>query len=308
MTDLFNVTRSPVREDPICDWLDVTCQPENSFMGGLLDWLAVKGVSCITFRDGTNAYKIGNGLLQISTTGRFHRASASGGFIDDLRKQGLWRDYVNLLGVVPHKVTRVDVAVDMYIDAPVVLTALETTYPVGEFKFGRKALRTKTILERRMIDNALSGTWYAGHMSKARVSGRVYDKQLELAERHGMLSPPLTRFELTFRKDFGASLWDVLNPRDLFYSYAGGLMATEHIKFDDWASRGTMPWVSLPVDSLVTVERAKRMLSHSAEIKRYAELFARTFGAEGEAIMGKCLLEVLHDAVLEVTDKPTASE
>jgi len=189
-----------------------------------------------------------------------------------------------------------------------VLNAIESAYPDGEFHFGRKALRTKTILERRVSDNVLSGTWYAGHRSKARVCGRVYDKQLELMERHGMLSPPLTRFELTFRKDFGASLWDVLSPNNIFYSHAGGLMKTDHIKHADWASNGTVPWISSPVDTDITVEKAKRMLSHSVEMKRYAALFARNFGVEGEAIMGKCLLEALHNAILETTDQPSAGE
>lgn len=307
MSELSRLTSDPERGDPMCDWLDVTCKPENSFIGDLEDWLALKGIDCVTFKDGSTAYMIGRGLLKLNATGRFHRASASGGFIDELRVLGLWRDYVNVLGVVPHTVTRLDIAVDIYIDAPLILDALESTYSDGEFHFGRKGVRTKTILEKRERDNVASGTWYAGHRSNARVSGRVYDKQLELASKHGMLSPPLTRFELTFRKDFGASLWDVLSPTDLFYSHAGGLMKTDHIKYAKWESRGTDPWISSPVDTDLTVERARVMLRHSAEIKRYASLFARHFGSAGEDIMGKCLLEALHDATLEASEQAHGS-
>lgn len=299
INDLHSLTHTPVRNDPMCDWLDVTCSPDNSFMGELENWLGLSGARCVVFKDGSTAYAIDKGILKVSTTGSFHRASASGGFIDGLRGLGLWRDYVNILGTVEHKVTRLDVAVDMFIDAPLVLSGLESIYSDGSFNFGRKALRTKTIFEKRQGDNVTSGTWYAGHRSKARVCGRVYDKQLELMENHGILSPPLTRFELTFRKDFGASLWDVLSPTNIFYSHAEGLMKTDHIKFDDWASNGTMPWESAPVDTDLTIEKATRMLAHSPEIRRYALLFARNFGAEGEAIMGKCLLEALHNAVLE---------
>lgn len=308
MNELVSLTADALRGDPICDWLDVTCSPDDSFCGDLEDWLGLHGAKCGAFKDGSSAYAFDKGLLKLSTTGRFHRASASGGFIDSLRGLGLWRDYVNILGCVKHKVTRLDVAVDVSIDAPLILVGLERAYPDGEFHFGRKALRTKTILEKRPADNVPSGTWYAGHRSSARVCARVYDKQLELASKHGMLSPPLTRFELTFRKDYGVSLWDVLSPTNIFYSHAGGLMKTDHVEFDDWASNGTMPWVSVPVDTDLTVERAKQMLSHSVELKRYAALFARNFGAQGESIMGKCLLEALHNAVLEAPKQAHGSE
>lgn len=308
MNDLLLATSDSVRSEPICDWLDVTCSPESSFMGALTNWLGLHSIDCVAFKDGSTAYMIDRGVLKLSGTGRFHRASASGGFVDGLREKGLWRDYVNLLGSVDHKVTRLDVAVDVHVDMPIVLSALESCYPNGEFNFGRKSLRTKTILEKRVADNVLSGTWYAGHRSKARLCGRVYDKQLELLERHGILSTPLTRFELTFRKDFGASLWDVLSPTDIFYSHAGGLMKTDHIKYNDWAERGLMPWCSAPVDTDFTVERAKRALSHSVELRRYAELFARNFGSQGEAIMAKCLVEALHNAILETDTTPAAGD
>jgi len=308
MNDLYKATVYAVKSTPICDYLDVTCSPDDSFMDALTNWLGVHSIDCTVFRDGSTNYVLGVGMLKLQTMGSFHRASASGGFVDGLRGLGLWRDYVNILGTVGHKVTRLDVAVDVDIDAPIVLSALESAYPIGEFKFGRKTLRTKTILERRLSDNALSGTWYAGHGSKARVSGKVYDKQLELFTRRGILSPPLTRFELTFRKDFGVSLWDVLSPTDIFYSHAGGLMQTDNIKYNDWAKRGLVPWVSAPVDTDFTVERARRALAHSVELKRYAELFARNFGAEGESIMAKCLTDALHNAIAENATVPTAGD
>ena len=303
---LYAVTRSSRRSDAICDWLDVTCSPKDSFVHSLASWLGLHCIDCGSFKDGSSTYFLGRGVLKVSSSGRFHRASASGVFIAELRDRSLWRDYVNLLGSVAHKVTRLDVAVDVDVDAPLVLSALCSVYPDGSFSFGRKSMRTKTFFERRETDNALTGTWYAGHRSAARLCGRVYDKQLELFTKQGMLSPPLTRFELTFRKDFGASLWDVLSPTDIFYSHAGNLMDTKLVEYDDWASRGLMPWVSAPVDTDFTVERARRALSHSVEIRRYADLFARQFGAEGEAILAKCLTDALHSALADIAPTPTA--
>jgi hypothetical protein len=309
MNSVYRSTHGCYRSDAICDYLDVTCAPTTSFMGDLTNWLALHSIECISFKDGSSNYLLGLGVLKLSGTSRFHRASASGGFIDGLRERGLWRDYVNLLGTVEHKVTRLDVAVDVSVDAPVVLSALESHYSTGEFHFGNKAVRISTVLTRRPIDNAVSGTWYAGSRNtSARVIGKVYDKQLQLFDKHGILSPPLTRFELTFRKDFGASLWDVLSPTDIFYSHAEGLMGTKGVKYDDWASRGLMPWVSVPIDKDFTVERFERTLLHSVELRRYAELAARNFGEGGSAIVLKCFATALNNAILEVSPKPTASD
>jgi hypothetical protein len=200
------------------------------------------------------------------------------------------------LGSVGHKVTRLDAALDVAIDAPPILSGLSAVYG-GSFSFGRKALRTKTITENRLSDDALTGTWYAGHMSKARVSCRVYDKQQERLN-HGVVTPPLTRYEITFRKDYGCSLWDALNPHSIFYSHSSGLVEPPVDGFDDWSSRGLVPWVSKPVDTDLTVERFMRSVEHSLELSYLAEKGAR-FGATGKAIIMRKFEAYLDSALLE---------
>jgi hypothetical protein len=85
-------------------------------------------------------------------------------------------------------------------------------------------------------------------------------------------------------------------------------MGTKGVKYDDWASRGLMPWVSVPIDKDFTVERFERTLLHSVELRRYAELAARNFGEGGSAIVLKCFATALNNAILEVSPKPTASD
>lgn len=271
------------RSDVFCDWLDVTCSPTNSFVEPLCDWLTIHGFSVDYYDDRASTFLVGSGKLRIEKKHNFHRASASGACLAALREHALFRDYVNLLGSVGHKVTRLDVALDIAVDAPVVLSRLCKVYDRGEFKFGRKALRTKTLLENRAGDNALTGTWYAGHRSAARVTARVYDKQLERGLR-GIITPPLTRYELTFRKDYGCSLWDVLMPKSIFYSHSSGLVDPPSTGFDAWESRGLVPWVSEPVDTDLTLERFAKAVHYSPDLIRLAGIAAR-FGAQGESIV-----------------------
>jgi len=276
---------SSARADVICDYVDVTCSPDDSFVERLIDWLTIQGF-VVEFSDPSgSSFRIGSGILRISTKFNHHRASASGACIGILREQGLFRDYVNLLGSVPHKVTRLDVALDVAIDAPIVLGNLSKVYCDGEFKFGRKSLRTKTLLEHRESDNLLSGTWYAGHSTQARVTARVYDKQLERA-RYGIITPPLTRYELTFRKDYGCSLWDVLMPTSLFYTHASHILVDPpECGYDDWSSRGLVPWVSGEVDTDLTVERFGKRVAFSPDIQFLSQLASKHFGVEGREIL-----------------------
>lgn len=286
------------RSGVFCDWLDVTCSPTDSFADSLVDWLAIQGFPVSDFGDRVSSYRVGSGTLRLEKRHNFHRASASGSVVAELRNHGLFRDYVNLLGSVGHKVTRLDVSVDAAVDAPQVLSDLCSVYAEGSFSFGRKALRTKTIFERRESDNRLTGTWYAGHRSAARVTGRVYDKQHERLQ-HGIITPPITRYELTFRKDYGCSLWDVLMPHSLFYSHSSGLLDAPLDGYDDWFSKGLVPWESEPVDTDLTMERFTKRVRYSPDMAHLAALAAR-FGSTGKDVVMREFEKCLNDALANV--------
>lgn len=294
---------SALRGEPICDWLDVTCSPIASFYDAIEDWVTGLG-ACVTHTTGSSTtFSYGEGTLKLSTNFNVHRASASGSFLSALREGGLYRDYINLLGSVGHKVTRLDAALDVHIDSPRILSGLCSVYG-GAFHFGRKALRTKTIFEHRSSDNALSGTWYAGHGRSARVSCRVYDKQLERLNR-GVTIPPLTRYELTFRKDYGCSLWDALMPKSIFYSHSSSLIEPPLGGYDDWSSRGLVPWTSEPVDSTLTVEKFTKALEFSVELPHLARK-ASGFGPTGKALVMQ-RFEALLDSYLKEQDSDFGS-
>lgn len=277
-----------LRSEPFCDWLDVTCSPEASFFDSLVSFM-VCCVYPVAFSEpdkGRVGYSVGAGILVLDKKSRFHRASASGGVIQRLKDDGYFRDYVNILGSVPHNVTRLDAAVDLYTDAPPYLRFLEGKYPDDRFSFGRKSLRVTRLYSKRESDGALTGTWYVGHRSSARVTARVYDKREEAMEKRRQVLPPTTRIELTFKKDYNCSLWDVLMPESLFYSHAAPCLldVPEDKCIIPWAEKGLIPWKSAPVDTNLTINVFERRVTHSPELLELARLVSE-LGEEAKPIV-----------------------
>lgn len=274
------------RSDVFCDWLDVTCSPNETFAYELELFMAVHGYP-VTFYDrktGHKVFRVGSGTLKLERKEKFERASASGAVVHEFRSKGIFRDYVNLVGSVPHKVTRLDAALDVYTDAPPVLRALETRYPDDRFRFGRKALKVTRLYSARESDQALTGTWYVGHRSSARVTARVYDKAQEALDKRAERLEPTTRYELTFAKDYGCSLFDVLNPRSLFYSHAAERLLPSDGYYEPWESRGCVPWTSEPRDTMMTLQRFESRVAASPDLAELVRLSTR-FGPAGKAII-----------------------
>ena len=286
------------RSDVFCDWLDVTCHPEASFLPLLESFLAFHFYPVLFSEAGRVAYRVGTGVLTLDSKRLFHRASASGSCIRDFESKGIFRDYVNTLGSVGHNITRLDAAVDIFTDAPPFLRGLEAQYPDDLFSFGRKSLRVSRLYSARALDRALTGTWYAGHRSSARVTARVYDKQAEAFEKRGEILPPTTRIELTFRKDYNCSLYDVLMPKSLFYTHASPrlLNAPEGELIPEWSPKGLVPWVSTPVDYTLTLERFDYRVSSSPELLKLAELGSQ-FGDTGKAVVMRHFERLLTSAI-----------
>ncbi|AXH78366.1 MAG: replication initiation factor family protein [Circular genetic element sp.] len=293
------------RSSVFCDWLDVTCHPDNSFLPSVEAFLAYFFYPVIFSDDGKTGYKVGEGVLVVESKRMWHRSSCSGAAVRELESKNLFRDYVNVLGSVGHNVTRLDAAVDLLIDAPIFLRRLEAKYPDDLFSFGRKALRVSRLYSARALDRAQTGTWYAGHRSAARVTARVYDKQAESLEKRGEKLPPTTRIELTFKKDYNCSLYDVLMPESLFYSHASPklLEAPEGVYIAPWCVKGLVPWVSSPKDYTLTLDRFDYRVSHSPELIKLAELGSQ-FGDTGKAVVLRHFERLLMSAISARAELP----
>lgn len=254
------------------DWLDVTYPPDDTPESAVLLVIQAAGAEAKPSSGIDQVWSLNHGTLKIEYRRNYARISASGAFLDGLRAAGLFPDYLSALAESPHAVTRLDAAYDVPVDSPPILRKLIKRYP-QEFRFTRKALRTKRLLETRP-DGQESGTWYAGHRQKAAVTARVYDKQLERLNVAGEAIPPLTRYELTFRKGIGATLRDAFEPERLFWHYAEPLLLKRPQNVPEWQSGWGGGWhyqrEEVPLAGVL-----KSRIENSAEIASLAELAAR---------------------------------
>lgn len=271
---------------PTLDWLDVTYSPDDSPSELISDFVLAHGlIADSALPDtqqryqfiGADGQSVDYGCLDISTKYRAYRVSASGSFLAGLRSRGLFNEYLTILATFPYRVTRLDAALDRQVDASTVLASLDKRYPRDVLLSRQRPLIT-TMITKRRADGLRSGTWYAGHRSRARVTARVYDKTLEILDRSGVdIGHHFTRYELTFREGT-ANLNDAYAPAALFWAHAGALLAVPS-DAPAWLPSEVPAWVSersevLPYEALL------RRVSDSSELDSMLAL-ADKVGPEG---------------------------
>ena len=280
-----------------CDWLDITYSPEDDIIPDLVSFL---GASNFITKDRTfdlkqSYYPEGDGnygsiVFEVRST--FVRVSASGGAISFLRGQGLFPDYLALLSQSPHTVTRLDAAFDVSRDFPTILHGLRSHHK-GYASFTRKQYKVRELLSVR-DDGKKSGTYYIGS-PRGRISGRIYDKQLEMLEKRKLRVDTCTRYEVTFRK--GVTLKDALNPEPLFWAHAD-VLKIGHLK-----PSGVSDWVDGSDFTGWTYERPEK--TAYAKLARRVEVsgcltdlinLADDFGPEGRTVLLRLISKRLDDS------------
>lgn len=206
----------------ICDWLDVTFAPDDCPYPDVNRLLLAAGYE-VLFSDGS-AFGYAppsphRGSLHVKHSSRWARISASGGVCSHLRESGLWMDFLSALSSSPHKVTRLDAALDLPLDGADLIDAMRARYPSGSCSLGRKAIPTSLMLNVRP-DGRETGTWYAGQRTRARTTARVYDKAWEMLSKYDTAMPPTARVEVTGREGTGVTLHDAAKPAGFFWSVA----------------------------------------------------------------------------------------
>lgn len=266
-----------------CDWLTVSFRPDDSPLPDVCLWLDHQCCPVRFSDDRSSLYDVGGGTLRITFGKGFHSFSVSGVGLMYLRNMGLYSDYLSVLASCPHNVTRLDAACDYPIDGPVFLRRLEGQYPADLIKLQRKAIRVTRLYSSRLSDGQLTGTWYAGHKSSARVTARVYDKQAEALDNRGESLPPTTRVEFTFSKDHGCTLRDAYMPYSLYHQYASPSIVPVPSDAEPWVAHGE-GWDSVARVPPLPIELFKRRVELSPEIARLVVL-AASYGAEGDAVL-----------------------
>ena len=262
-----------------CDWLDVTCHPFWSFTSRLYSWCLRDYPLC--YEELSDDGRIIKAVFAVGATGkvhieeknRFHRASASGAALAHFREHDQYVSYLAALAVDSHSVTRLDAAIDLDVDGPDFLRALEARYPDDRLPLTRKAL-TVTRMYTTRSDGQLTGTWYAGRRTHSRITARVYDKAQEALDKRNQVISPTTRIELTFKKDVGCTLRDAYMPESLFYQYASPHLLDKPDDVPSWDAHGK-GWSCEVLDTETTITRYRRRVEESPELGALSKLAAQ---------------------------------
>lgn len=260
-----------------CDWLDVTTPPdrEHDLRAHLGPLLCGAGGSKLH----DDLYDLGGGKVKIGLMRGTFRVSVSGVCVQILRTQGLWETFLSELGDGPHRVTRLDAAVDLDLDGADSIAALQAAYPRGEVRLSRRPIKVSELLSTR-ADGRKTGTWYAGHRSAAEITCRVYDKAHQLQATQGLEIPPRTRAELTVRR--GCTLRDAFQPDRVFWHYMAPAILERPSGVPEWSSGWAEGW-AMEKSELLPAQRLKRLIERSPDLAAIVEL-ADAVGPSGRSM------------------------
>lgn len=272
-----------------CDWLDVTSPPDREYAlrSSLGPILCAAGGSKLS----DDLYELGNGKVKIGLMRGVFRVSLSGACIRVLCIQGLWETLLSDLADGPHRVTRLDAAVDLDLDGADALEALEAAYPRGEVRLSRRPIKVSQMLSTRP-DGRKTGTWYAGHRSAAEITCRVYDKAKQMLDTRGEVIPPRTRAELTVRK--GCTLRDAFQPERVFWHYMAPAILQKPSDVPEWSSGWAEGW-KMERTEILPAQRLKRLIEHSPELAAIIEL-ADSIGPMGRSMASRLIQDRIRQA------------
>ena len=267
-----------------CDWLDVTYAPDDVPEPELRTLLLGCGFGLARDTGGAVVYTSEpRGIVKVTYAKRYARISLSGGALAALRSAGHFHESLSILSTSPHKVTRLDATLDVPIDAADAIQRLRNRHSSGFVALGRKALPVTVFLSTRP-DGRESGTYYVGHRTAARMTARVYDKSFEALSKRGEVYPShVTRYEVTARKDSGATLRDAATPNSIFWHIAApALIPSKPKGVEMWTPHGDLTgWEHVP-RSFTPAEVLERRIEYSAELEALIAL-ADQLGAYGRS-------------------------
>ena len=215
---------------------------------------------------------------------------------------------MHTLGSCPNKVTRLDLALDVYVDAAPAIQLLKTRYP-QECKLSRKAVKTRWIGSTRP-DGMETGSFMIGDRRRSELTAIVYDKQNEALEKRGEELPPTIRYELRAKSGIKPTIVDALDPTPMFWNYAGGTLLKRPANISDWVQgRKLKPWVSSWVPK-PPAEIMRHRVEESPELLALAKLAHRA-GPEGLVMLQRLVvsrLESHYDRLRELELSEERSE
>jgi hypothetical protein len=195
---------------------------------------------------------------------------ASARTLADLRAIGAFGEYLQALGALPWRVTRLDATLDIPRDAAPFLEALYQKAKAGGVSLGRKAVLGSEVV--RITSSPLygdrqgdTGTVYvpSKRFGAKRQYVTGYDKRQEVLSRGGADPGPLLRIEASAARQKGATLSDAWDPTALFYDIVSPDILAKPDGVPDWEPQPET-WAGGGMPTAGPRARLDRYLSGSA--------------------------------------------
>ena len=281
--------------DVFCDFLSVTYSPDDSPYQDVLTHFESLGYLVETMDEKVTLLLGDSGaLVRFETAPKFHKLSLSGTPLRSLRSTGHLDSTLALLGTRPHRVTRLDAALDAFKDAIPVFRYLDRKFPDGYANLTRKKVKIEKVMSVRDSDGQYTGTYYIGSRGgAAKAFARVYDKQHEALQKRDQKLPPTTRYEVVVKE--GATLRDASRPDALFWHFAAPALLRRPAGISPWEKSEDTGW-SYEQPQALPVDVIKRMVEHSGQLKRMEQL-ADSLGPEGRTFLTSLLTRHLASKV-----------
>lgn len=195
---------------------------------------------------------------------------ASARALADLRALGVFGEYLQALGALPWRVTRLDATLDLPRDAAPFLETLYQRAKAGGVSLGRKAVLGSEVV--RITSSPLygdgsgdTGTIYvpSKRFGAKRQYVTAYDKRQEVLSRGGRDPGPLLRIEASAARQKGATLGDAWDPTALFYDIVSPDILPKPDGVPDWEPQAET-WEGGGLPTAGPRARLDRYLSGSA--------------------------------------------
>ena len=263
---------------PVCDYLTVTVpRGLGPLMLRQLSSLVSECVGVVCLDADRLAPVWGfpaRGRLAYKPYGRVGVFSASGSALSALRSAGVFGEYLRLLSSEgPHRVTRLDAALDVVTPTWPILRKLYRKVRQNGIRLSKKAC-TGRLISGPCVDGGETGTLYLGKKT-AEVHAKVYDKRQERLDKGYSDPGVLTRYEVTVCTQFQPSLKDAWHPEALFWRFMAPDVLPKPSGITLWTGSGEgyeLPKRETEDSEALQYKRLLKRLTESSELKNLCEM------------------------------------
>lgn len=281
--------------DPFVDYLNITSPKANglAILGQIKPILDSLG--CSEVLEGLFQLPSKLGTFKVSVRGQVSIFSASGGFLEALRQNRLYNDYLVVFSEFEHRISMLHATVDFRVDSPEYLDQIYQKASSGEIQLTRKSLNPLHVsrLIGKNSEGIDTGTVYLGSRKNSDVWAKVYDKRQEMLAKGLNDTGPMLRIEIAVQSDVGATLRDASKPHDLFYQFASKSLVTPPASFKGWESHGQGFMLEKPKEDFTTWQRLWGIMSNSSDVDRMVRLAVDDYGDDALVELTKLLRKKL---------------